>query len=141
VRALEGCCAATILTVRCNATFHLLQLYAAAVQEDKIVEDVPPDTLADLIPEGKAKDHTPRDVRTVLGLSVGYSTEEHSGPAALLRQYQSHWQQHDGLFYYQMQLYVCAAGGVSREVLRRHHEDRIAGHFDVKCTLESVVRK
>jgi hypothetical protein len=59
----------------------------------------------------------------------------------LLRQYQSHWQQHDGLLYYHMLLYVPAAGGVHTEVLRRYHDDPIAGHLGAKRMLELVSRK
>ncbi len=51
-RVPEGSCAATILTVRCNATFCLWQLYAVTIQEDQIFEEVRPDTLADLTLEG-----------------------------------------------------------------------------------------
>jgi hypothetical protein len=104
VRALEGCCTATILTAHCNATFCLWQLYAAAVQEDQIFEDVPPNTVADLILEDQAEDHTRMEACTALGLTIGNSAKEHSILATLLCQYQSHWQQHNGLLYYYMQL-------------------------------------
>jgi hypothetical protein len=40
-----------------------------------------------------------------------------------------------------MQLYVLAAGGACTEVLRRHHDDPITGHFSSKRTLELVARK
>ncbi len=40
-----------------------------------------------------------------------------------------------------MQLYVPAAGGALTEVLRRHHDDPIIGHFGSKRTLELVARK
>jgi hypothetical protein len=40
-----------------------------------------------------------------------------------------------------MQLYVPAAGGARTEVLQRHHDDPIAGHFGSKSTLELVARK
>jgi hypothetical protein len=82
-RALEGLCAATVLTARCNAAFRLRQLYAAAVQEDQIFEDVPPDALYDLILEGLAEDHTAKETRTALGLPGGYEAENHSIPAVL----------------------------------------------------------
>jgi transposase InsO family protein len=130
-----------VLTARCNAAFCLWQLYAAAVQEDQIFEDVPPDALYDLILEGLAEDHTAKEARTALGLPGGYEAENHCILAVLLRQYQSHWKQHDGLLYYRMQLYVPAAGGARTEVLRRHHDDPIAGHFGAKRTLEFVARK
>jgi spore maturation protein SpmA len=39
-----------------------------------------------------------------------------------------------------MQLYVPAARGSYREVLSRHHDDPIVGHFVVKCTLKLVAR-
>jgi hypothetical protein len=139
--APEGLCAATVLMARCNATFRLWQLYAAAFQEDQIFEDVPPDALYDLILEGLAEDHTAKEARTALGLPGGYEAKNHSLPAVLLRQYQSHWKQHDGLLYYRMQLYVPAAGGARTEVLRRHHEYPITGHFGAKRTLELVARK
>jgi hypothetical protein len=140
-RVPEGCCAATIRTACCNATFYLWQLYAATVQEDQIFKDLLPDTLADLILEGQAEDHTAKEARTALGLPGGYCAEEHSVLATLLCQYQSHWQQHNGLLYYRMQLYVPAAGGARTEVLRRHHDDPIAGHFGVKRTLKLDARK
>jgi hypothetical protein len=140
-RAPEGLCAATVLTARCNIAFCIRQLYAAAVQEDQIFEDVPPDALYDLIQEGLAEDHTAKEARTALGLPSGYEAKNHSIPAVLLHQYQSHWKQHDGLLYYQMQLYIPAAGGARTEVLRRHHDDPITGHLGAKRTLELVARK
>jgi hypothetical protein len=56
--ALEGRCTTTILTARCNARFCLWQLYAAAVQEDQIFEDLLRDTVMDLILEGQVEDNT-----------------------------------------------------------------------------------
>jgi hypothetical protein len=96
----EGRCTATILIVRCSATFSFRQLYAAAVQEDKVFKDVPPDTLTDLIQQGQVEDHTAKEVCTALGFPRGYPAKEHSVPATLLCQYKSHWQQHNGLLYY-----------------------------------------
>jgi hypothetical protein len=72
-RAPEWHCAATILTARCSTTFRLRQLYTAAVQEDLIFEDVPPNTLCDLVQEGLAEDHTAKETRTALGLPRGLS--------------------------------------------------------------------
>jgi hypothetical protein len=40
-----------------------------------------------------------------------------------------------------MQLYVLTAGGGHTEVLRRHHNYPIVGHFSAKRTLELVSRK
>jgi hypothetical protein len=40
-----------------------------------------------------------------------------------------------------MQLYVPAAGGARTEVLRRHHDDPVAGHFGLKRTLELLAKK
>jgi hypothetical protein len=77
----------------------------------------------------------------VLGLCRGYSTKKHSVPATLLRQYQSHWQQHDGLLYYLMQLYLLDARGTRMELLRCHHDNPIAGHFSAKRTLKLVAMK
>jgi hypothetical protein len=102
---------------------------------------MPLDTLANLILEGQAQDHTAKEAYTALGLPRGYSAKKHSAPAMLLCQYHSHWQQHDGLLYYQMQLYVLAAGGAGTEVLCRHHDNPIVGHFGAKHTLELVARK
>jgi hypothetical protein len=89
-----------ILTAHCNVTFHLRHLYAAAVQDDQIFKDMPPDILTHLILEGQAEDHTAKEARTALGLPGGYLAEKHGVPAMLLRQYQSHRQQHDSLLYY-----------------------------------------
>ncbi len=86
-RVPEGQCVATILTTRCSAMFHLWQLYTAAVQEDQIFEDVPPDTLCNLIQEGLAEDHTTKEARTALGLPRGYPANEYSVLATLLRQF------------------------------------------------------
>jgi hypothetical protein len=102
---------------------------------------VPPDTLTDLILEGQAQDHTAKEAGKALGLPGGYLAEEHGVPAMLFRQYQSYWQQHDGLLYYQMQLYVLAAEGARTKVLHCHHDDPIVGHFGMKRTLELVARK
>jgi hypothetical protein len=51
-----------------------------------IFEDVPNDTLTNLIFEGQAENHTAKEVHTALGLHGGYSAEEHSVPAMLLHQ-------------------------------------------------------
>jgi hypothetical protein len=40
------------------------------------------------------------EARTALGLPGGYLAEEHGVSAMLLHQYESYWQQHDGLLYY-----------------------------------------
>ncbi len=79
--------------------------------------------------------------RTVLGLPSGLHAEEYRILAMLLCLYQNHWQQHDSLLYYRMQLYVLTAGGGHTEVLRRHHNYPIVGHFSAKRTLELVSRK
>jgi hypothetical protein len=76
-----------------------------------------------------------------MGLLGSYEAKNHGIPAVLLCQYQSDWKQHDSLLYYRMQLYVPAAGGARTEVLRRHHNDPIAGHFGAKRILELVARK
>jgi hypothetical protein len=139
--APEGLCAATVLMAQCNATFHLRQLYAAVVQEDQIFEDMPPDSLLNLICEGLAEDYTAKEARTALGLLSKFPAENYSIPATLLRQYQSHGQQNNGLLYYCMQLYVPTAGEGRTEVLQRYHDDPIAGPFGVKRTLELISRK
>jgi hypothetical protein len=138
---LEGCCAATIITANGNATFHLWQLYAAAVQEDHISEDVSPETLVNLVVEGQAKNNTTKEVYTVLGCPGGYSAEKPSVSATLLCQYESHWQQHNSFPYYQMQLYIPTDGWARTEVLCHHYDDPIAGHFGTRRTLELVARK
>jgi hypothetical protein len=66
-RVPEGLCVATVLTARCNAAFRLRQLCAAAVKEDQIFEDVPPNALYDLILEGLAEDRTAKVARTAHG--------------------------------------------------------------------------
>jgi hypothetical protein len=98
-RAPEGLCAAIVLTARCNAVFCLRQLYAVAVYEDQIFEDMPPDALHDLILAGLAEDHTAKEARIAPSLPGGYEAKNHSIPAVLLRQYQSHWKHHDGHLY------------------------------------------
>ncbi len=138
---LKSRCAAIILVAHCNATFHLRQLYVATVYENKIFKEVPLEALADLILEGQAEDHIAKEARMALGLSGGYLAEEHSILAMLLCQYQSHWQQHDVLFYYQIRLYILVAGGVCMEVLCRQHDENIAGHFGTKYTSELVAMK
>jgi hypothetical protein len=60
-------------------------------------KDVPPDSLLDLIREDLAEDYTAKEARTTLGLPGGFPAENYSIPATLLRQYQSHWKQNDGL--------------------------------------------
>jgi hypothetical protein len=141
VMAPEARCAAAILTARCNTTFCLQQLYAAAVQADQIFEDVPPTTLTNLILEGEAEDHTTKEARTALSIPWNHLAEECSIPAMLLRKYQSHGQQHDRSLYYQMQLYVLTARGVCTEVHCHNHDGPIAGHFYTRRTLELAARK
>jgi hypothetical protein len=48
---------------------------------------MPPNTLANLILEGQADDHTAKAACTMLGLFRGYSVKEYSILAMLLRQY------------------------------------------------------
>ncbi len=66
-RALKDCCVATILTVRCNATFRLRQLYTTTIHEDKILRDMPPDALTNLILEGQVEEHIPKEAHRALG--------------------------------------------------------------------------
>ncbi len=102
---------------------------------------MPLNTLTDLILDSQAEDHTVKEVCITLGLPGGYLAEEHSILATLQCQYQNCWQQHDGLLYYCMQLYVLPSGGACTDVLRHHHDNPIAGHFGAKHTLELVARK
>jgi hypothetical protein len=99
-RELDGCCTATLLIARCITTFRFRQLYAITVQEDNIFENVPPDTIADLILEGLAEDHTAKGVCLALGLPRDYPAKVHSVTATLLCQDRSHWQQHDSFLHY-----------------------------------------
>jgi hypothetical protein len=55
VKAPEGLCTATVLTARYNMTFCLWQLYAAAIQAYQIFEDVPSNSLLNLICKGLAE--------------------------------------------------------------------------------------
>jgi hypothetical protein len=79
----------------------LWQLYAAVIQNDRIFEGVPLDSLFDFICEDLAEHYTAKEARTALGLPGGLSAEEHSIPAMLLCQYQNHWQHHYCLLHYQ----------------------------------------
>ncbi len=72
VKAPEGLCAATVLTACCSATFRLRLLYAAAIQEDQVSKDMPPDSLLDLICKGLAENYTTKKARTALGLPGGF---------------------------------------------------------------------
>jgi hypothetical protein len=83
-RVPEGRCAATVLTARCNAMFRLQQLYAAAIAEDGAFEEVPLDTLRDLIRESLTEDPIAREARTALGLPRGDSPNERTVTATLL---------------------------------------------------------
>jgi hypothetical protein len=141
MKAPEGLCAATILIAKCNAMFHLGHLYPAAVQEDQIFKDMPPDSLLYVIREGLADNYTTKKAGPALGPPSGFLAENHSILATLLCQYQSHWQRHNILLYYQMQLYVPAAGGGRTEVLQRYDDDPIARLFGAKHILELVSRK
>ena len=42
---------------------------------------------------------------------------------------------------YHDRLYVLKEASVRKELLRRHHDDPLAGHFDVDKTLELINRK
>jgi hypothetical protein len=140
-RVPEGRCAATVLTARCNAMFRHGQLYAAAVAEDEAFEEVPPDTLRDLIRESLKEVPIAREARTALGLPRGDPPNERNVTATLQRHYQMHLRQHEGLLYHWTALYVPGAGGARTEVLRRHHDDPLARHFGSKRTLDLVARK
>ncbi len=101
---------------------------------------MPPDTLRSLIAEGLKTDSRAREARAALGLLDGGGLGQ-GFTASLLRHYQSHWSEQEGLLYYRTLLYVPADGGARREVLRRHHDDPIAGHFGARRTLDLVARK
>jgi hypothetical protein len=130
-----------VLIARCNAIFRLRQLYATAVAEDEAFEEVTPDTLRDLIRESLKEDPIAREARTALGLPGGNLPNERNITATLLRHYQMHWRQHDGLLYHRTALYVPGAGGARTEVLCRHHDDPLARHFGSRRTLDLVARK
>jgi transposase InsO family protein len=121
--------------------FRLRQLYAAAVAEDEAFEEVPPDTLRDLIRESLTDDLIAQEARTALGLPGGDSPNDRTVTATLLHHYQTHWRQHEGLLYHWKALYVPGAGRARTEVLRRHHDDLIAGHFGLRRSLDLVARK
>jgi hypothetical protein len=133
-------CAAMILTARCNTTQLRRQLYAAAVADEDPYQEVPLERLRSLIAEGLKEDARAKEARAVLGLLSG-GGPEHSVSALLLRHYQSHWSEQEGLLNYRTLLYVPAEGGARREVLRQHHDDLITGHFGTRRTLELVARK
>ncbi len=140
-RVPEGRCAATVLTAWCNTMFRLRQLYAAAVAEDEAFEEVPLDMLGDLIRESLKEDPIAWEARIALGLPGGDSPNERNVTAMLLRHYQTHWRQHEGLQYHQTDLYIPGAGRARTDVLRRHHDDPLAGHFGSRSTLDLVTRK
>jgi hypothetical protein len=111
-----------ILTARCSTTQLRRQLYAAAVANEDPYQEVPPDTLRSLIAEDLKTDIRATEARAAIGLLSGESPER-SVSALLLRHYQSHWSEQEGLQYYRTLLYMPAEGGVRREVLRWHHDD------------------
>jgi hypothetical protein len=121
--------------------FRLRQLYAAAVAENEAFEEVPPDTLWDLIRESLTDDPIAREARTALGLPRDDSPNERTVMVALLCHYQTYWRQHDGLLYHRMALYVLRGSGARTEVLRRHHINPLAGHIGSRRTLDLVARK
>jgi hypothetical protein len=96
----EGRCAATVLTARCNATFSLRQLYAAAVAKDEAFTDVPLDTLRNRIRESLMDYLISREARTALGLPGSNLPHERTITATLLRHYRTHWRQHNDLLYH-----------------------------------------
>ncbi len=98
-------------------SYTIWQLYAAAIQKDQALEDVSPNSLLNLILKGLAEDWTAKGARTTLGLPCGFPAKKHNNLATLLCPYQSHWQQHDSLLYYRMQLYVPTAGEGCMEAL------------------------
>jgi hypothetical protein len=100
----EGHCVATALTAQCDAKFCLRQLYAAAAAEDGAFEEVPPDTLRDLIRECLKMDVIAREARKALGLPGADPPSDCVITASLLRHSQTHWRQHEGLLYHRTAL-------------------------------------
>jgi hypothetical protein len=92
VGAPESLCAVTIIIVQCNTMFCLRQLYAVAIKEEQIFDDVSPETLLNPIPKGRAENFIANEAKTALGFSGGFLAVEHNIPATLLCHYQSHWQ-------------------------------------------------
>ncbi len=80
----EGLCITVVLIAQCNATFLLLQLYVATVQENCIFGDVSPNSLLNLIHVGLAVDYTAKEVRIALSLLSVFLAEIYSIPATLL---------------------------------------------------------
>jgi hypothetical protein len=61
-RVLESLCVVTVFTARCNTMLRLCPLYAAAIQDNKVFEDVPPNSLCDLNCKGLAEDYAIKEV-------------------------------------------------------------------------------
>ncbi|MGL5827975.1 MAG: DDE-type integrase/transposase/recombinase, partial [Angustibacter sp.] len=57
------------------------------------------------------------------------------------KHFQERWHEQDGLLYHEQQLYIPPGGGARNEVLQRHHDDPLAGHFAAKKTLDLIRRK
>ncbi len=97
--------------------------------------------MLDLIHDSLAEDYTAKKARNTVSIPSVFQAKNHSIPATLLRQYQSHWKEHNSFLYYRIQLYVLAAGRGRMGLLQLHHNDPIAGHFGAKGTLELVSKE
>jgi hypothetical protein len=69
--------------------FCLWQLFTAVIQEDKVIKDLPLNTLCNFLICSLAEDHTAKEARTALGLPRDYPANKHSVLATLLHQYKS----------------------------------------------------
>jgi hypothetical protein len=63
-----------------------------------------PNFLRDLIYDGQEENYTAKETRTAHGLPAWFMAVEDRYPAALLHQYQNHWQQHNSFLYHSKQL-------------------------------------
>ncbi len=86
------------------------ELYAAAVADVDLYQEVPPVTLRSLITENLKKNAHSVEARAALGLLDGGSQEE-SDSASSLHHYQLHWSEQEKLLYYKTLLYVPAEEG------------------------------
>ncbi len=119
----------------------LRQAFATAAAEEQSYDNLPPDTLQELVKRSLEEDPVAKEARQALELPRSPPKKSYDQSTKKLINYRNTLEDVDGLLYRKKRLYVPPLGGARTEILPRNHDDPKAGHFAAKRTLDLVARK
>jgi transposase InsO family protein len=112
-----------------------LAVAAAAVDETAYVD--PPEDIVSLIREVQARDAFVQDIRRKDAIRAAAGSD-----TAMAREESAQYAfDSDGLLRHQGRVYVPRSSAVRQELLRRNHDDPVAGHYGRQRTQEILTRK